>query len=264
MKKTPAGAGRPPVLLVDIGNTSTSIGLWRNRRVSRIRAVRGGITDRPAMLAALRAIGADRVRAAFVASVVPVRNCVWTALLKKEFGFAPEFLTSETPLPIAVDYPHPERIGADRLCDAAGAVARHGAPVAVADFGTALTFDVVDGRGAYIGGLIAPGLPLMSSYMHEKTAKLPEVDLTAGAVPAWGDSTENAMRLGALHAHRGAVREIFAFIRGKVGRRTALCATGGYAARAVDGVGGCFVEPDLTLFGLGCIWDHAHGKESAE
>lgn len=264
MKKAAAKNKRGPTLLVDVGNTSTSFGLWRNGKVSCIHAVRGGITNPRAVRAALHEMKAERAAAAMIASVVPVRDPLWTDLLEKEYGITPEFLTSATPLPIGVDYPHPEQIGADRLCDAVGAVARHGAPVAVADFGTALTFDVVNARGAYIGGLIAPGLPLMSSYMHEKTAKLPEVDLTAGEIPAWGDSTENAMRLGALHAHRGAVREIFAVIRKKVGRKTALCATGGYAARAVEGIKDCFIEPDLTLFGLGCIWDYARKTKAAK
>ena len=107
-----------------------------------------------------------------------------------------------------------------------------------------------------MGGLIAPGLPLMTGYLHEKTAKLPAVDLR-GDLPAWGDSTENAMRLGAKYGHRGMVREILAFIRERTGPDTFFCATGGYAAWALEGIEGCAIEPDLTLFGLGTIWSFA-------
>ena len=250
---------RTACIVIDVGNTSTSIGRWNGRRVSRITPVRGGITRPDEAVAALDRAGARTARAAILASVVPAANERWAWILRRVYGLRLEVLTHETPLPISIDYPHPEQIGADRLCDAVGAVARHGAPVAVADFGTALTFDVVDARRAYVGGLIAPGLPLMTGYLHEKTAQLPAVEL-AGPLPEWGDSTEHAMQLGAKYGHRGMVREMLDFIRRRTGPKTAFCATGGYAAWALEGIAGCSVEPDLTLHGLGLIWNHAHRR----
>ena len=257
MRTKSAAAG--PCIVIDAGNTSASVGRWDGRRVTRISAVRGGIARPDEAAAALDRAGARTAKAAILASVVPAADAEWAWILRRLYGLKLEILTHETPLPIAIDYPHPEQIGADRLCDAVGAVARHGAPVAVADFGTALTFDVVSPAGAYVGGLIAPGLPLMTGYLHEKTAKLPAVDLL-GELPAWGDSTENAMRLGAKYGHRGMVREILAFIRERTGPDTFFCATGGYAAWALEGIEGCAIEPDLTLFGLGTIWSHAHAN----
>jgi type III pantothenate kinase len=247
-------------ILVDVGNTSTTIGRWDGSRVSCVSAVRGGTHDVAAAAAALDAAGASSADAAFMASVVPGEDERWTWLFKRLYGLELGRLSPDTPLPIGIDYPQPGQIGADRLADAVGAVVRHGAPVAVADFGTALTFDVVDRRGSYIGGIIAPGLPLMTGYLHEKTAKLPRVELR-GAIPDWGDSTENAMKLGAKLGHRGMVREIIEFVRSKTGNDTFFCATGGYASWALEGVEGISVEPDLTLFGLGSIWNHAakHG-----
>ncbi len=248
----------PACLVIDVGNTSTSLGFWNGRRVERVSAVRGGVSRPDEAAHALDLAGAAGAGAAILASVVPADNERWHWLLSRLYGLEVEILTSATPLPIAVDYPNPGQIGADRLCDAVGAVVRHGAPVAVADFGTALTFDVVDSSGAYIGGVIAPGLPLMTGYLHEKTAKLPAVDL-GGATPAWGDSTESAMKLGAKLGHRGMVREILDFVRSKTGPETAFCATGGYASWALEGFDGVSIEPDLTLFGLGAIWNFAHG-----
>ena len=249
-------AATGPCIVIDAGNTSASVGRWDGRRVTRISAVRGGIARPDEAAAALDRAGARTAKAAILARVVPAADAEWAWILRRVYGLELEILTHETPLPIAIDYPRPEQIGADRLCDAVGAVARHGAPVAVADFGTALTFDVVSPAGAYVGGLIAPGLPLMTGYLHEKTAKLPAVDLR-GDLPAWGDSTENAMRLGAKYGHRGMVREILAFIRERTGPDTFFCATGGYAAWALEGIEGCSIEPDLTLFGLGTIWSFA-------
>lgn len=247
---------RVPCILVDAGNTSTTVGRWDGRSVSCVSAVRGGVHDPEGAARALDAAGARDAAGAFLASVVPRDIPLWKWFFKRLYGLELDVLAPETPLPIAVDYPDPGQIGADRLCDAVGAVVRHGAPVAVADFGTALTFDVVDRRGAYVGGIIAPGLPLMTGYLHEKTAKLPAVELS-GALPPWGDSTENAMKLGAKLGHCGMVREILSFVRSKIGDDTAFCATGGYAAWALEGFESVSIEPDLTLFGLGMIWNHA-------
>ena len=247
-------------IVIDTGNTSTSIGRWEDGHVSCITALNGGIKDPVAVEQALIAAGAATADSAILASVVPALNPTWSWMMRRVFGIELEILSCRTPLPIGIDYPQPCQIGADRLADAAGAVARHGAPVMVADFGTALTFDVVDKAGNYIGGVIAPGLPLMTGYLHEKTAQLPRVDL-GGDMPVRGDSTENAMKLGAKLGHRGMVREIADYIRQFTGTDTVLCATGGYAAWALEGLGiPCSIEPDLTLFGLGTI--HDYGRRS--
>ncbi len=242
-------------IVIDVGNTSTSMGRWENGEVSCITAINGGIKDPAAVEAALVAADAASADSAMIASVVPAVNQTWVWLMKRLFNLDLEILTYRTPMPVGIDYPKPEQIGADRLADAAGAYVRHGAPVIVADFGTALTFDIVDLDGNYIGGVIAPGLPLMTNYLHEKTAQLPLVDLR-GEFPARGDSTENAMKIGAKLGHRGMVREIAEYIKEFTGSGTVLCATGGYAEWALEGLAmECIIEPDLTLFGLGIIHD---------
>ena len=244
-------------IVIDIGNTSTTIGRWEGKKVSAISALDGGIRNPATVEQALVKAGADTADSAFIASVVPAGNTNWHWLLKRLFGLDAEFLTHKTPMPIGIDYPKPEQIGADRLADAAGAAVRHGFPVIVADFGTALTFDVVNKDGSYIGGVIAPGRALMTGYLHEKTAQLPIVEL-GGETPRRGDSTENAMKIGAKIGHRGMVREIYNYISETTGPETVLCATGGYAAWALEGIGvDCIVEMDLTLYGLGEIHDYA-------
>ena len=243
-------------IVIDIGNTSTSIGRYETGAVTCIGAVRGGLAARPENVdRALQAAGADRAARAILASVVPAATPHWTWLLRRLHGLETVVLSHETPLPISIRYPRPETIGADRLADACGAAARHGAPAIVADFGTALTFDVLSPDRAYLGGVIAPGLPLMTSYLHEKTAKLPEIDLQ-GAIDPVGTSTENAMRIGALVGHRGMVREVTRYLLATTGPDAALCATGGYARWALEGTDLPYsIEPDLTLYGLGVIHD---------
>ena len=126
MRTKSAAAG--PCIVIDAGNTSASVGRWDGRRVTRISAVRGGIARPDEAAAALDLAGARTAKAAILASVVPAADAEWAWILRRVYGLELEILTHETPLPIAIDYPHPEQIGADRLCDAVGAVARHGAP----------------------------------------------------------------------------------------------------------------------------------------
>jgi type III pantothenate kinase len=132
---------------------------------------------------------------------------------------------------------------------------RFGAPVVVVDFGTAVTFDVVNGAGNYVGGIIAPGLAAMTDYLHEKTALLPRIRIrhTEAAV---GRNTEQAMLIGALHGYRGLVRELITRLKRELGvRRLPVVATGGYAklmAATLTEISN--VEPLLTLEGLRLCW----------
>jgi type III pantothenate kinase len=158
-------------------------------------------------------------------------------------------------MPVRIDYPRPETIGPDRLANACGGVARYGAPLVVADFGTALTFDMVTADRRYVGGVIAPGLPLMTDYLYERTALLPRLKL-GGACPRIGRSTKGAMRIGAHIGYRGMVREIVNHLSRSWRTPPHLCATGGYARWAIQGLDMPFViDPTLTLFGLGCIFE---------
>lgn len=245
------------LLCVDVGNTSTALGLYEDGAVSRVTHVPGGILADPEACAGhMRRIASDYVEGVSIASVVPRANARWRRLTRETLGCAPRFVGHESPLGFALDYPHPERIGADRLADAAGGLARYGAPLIVVDFGTALNFEVLDARPAYVGGVITPGLPLMTRYLHEKTALLPEVSL-GGETPAIGKSTEEAIALGARVGYRGIVRELVGHLRRPFGEGVRVVATGGYAGWVLDGAGLDYViDQTLTLFGLGRIFEN--------
>ena len=138
-------------------------------------------------------------------------------------------LRPETLRGVGIDYPKPNTIGPDRLANAVAARHRFGAPVVVVDFGTAVTFDVVDRAGNYVGGIIAPGLAAMTDYLHEKTALLPRITIREVKSPI-GKSTEQAMLVGAVHGYRGLVRELVMELKRELkARRLPVVATGGYA-----------------------------------
>jgi type III pantothenate kinase len=112
-------------------------------------------------------------------------------------------LTHETVRGVALKYPNPGTLGPDRLANAIAARHHYGAPAIVVDFGTAVTFDVIDAEGNYVGGVIAPGLAAMTEYLHEKTALLPRITIREPRSPI-GKSTEEAMRVGAVYGYRGS------------------------------------------------------------
>jgi type III pantothenate kinase len=123
-------------------------------------------------------------------------------------------------------------------------------PAVVVDSGTAVTFDVVSAAPAYCGGVIAPGLGAMTSYLAQKTALLPEIVL-AEPTTAIGKSTVHAMQVGAVIGYRGLVREILARICAELPGRPVIIATGGDAeliARGIPEIDA--VDPELTLEGL--------------
>ena len=243
-------------LVVDVGNTSTAVGLWSDGRVTQVQHLDGA--ERFKRFEEFEKF--RHVDGVAYVSVVPkadraYKRCFRRLGLKCHQISYRDFSTStSTSSLISLSYPHPETIGADRLADAAGAVARYGAPVLVMDFGTALTAAVVTKDRVWRGGVIAPGFPLMRDYLFERTAKLPRMQLGRGREPKIGRSTEEAMRFGALVGYRGMVREIVRTLRRNFGEEFRLVATGGFAKWALAGLDLPFtIDPTLTLYGAGLI-----------
>jgi len=182
-------------------------------------------------------------------SVVPAKNSV---ILKAAGKTNVLWLDWKVKLGVEIDYPKPQSIGADRLANAAAVTALYGYPAVVVDFGTAVTFDIVSGRRAYIGGVIAPGLEAMTNFLYQRTALLPKLSLKEPR-RAIGKSTIQAMLSGAVFGYRGLVREILAQIRAEQfpRRKVHVVATGGYArliAHRLPEID--VVHRNLTLEGL--------------
>ena len=195
-----------------------------------------------------------------IATVVPARGPEWVKALKHFITGPIGLLDHRSQLGLPISYPKPASIGPDRLANACAGVHRFGSPLVVADFGTAVTFDVITRKGGYEGGVIGPGLPLMFSYLAEKTARLPL--LAPRSVPGRiGKSTEHAMQLGARWGYRGLVREVLTELQKHPALRTARwVATGGYARWVVQGMGWPIdVVPELTLEGVGRAFELTYG-----
>jgi len=233
-------------LLIDNSNSRTKFALGDALVLSDWRAVIPTPELSQATLAvALDGVGFDAV---VVCSVVPAKAAIMKAFFE---GCCPvHFIDAKSPLGMAIDYPEPSQIGADRLANAAGVLSRHGAPAIVVDFGTAVTFDVISDQPAYCGGVIAPGLGAMSGYLPQKTALLKAIELIEPP-SAIGKSTTHAMQSGAVFGYRGLVREIIARVRQELSGTVKVVATGGDAGLIARGVTEIdAVDPDLTLDGL--------------
>ena len=250
------------ILLFDIGNTNTHLGLANSARVLRQTDIPTAAWFNGKANALLKKFaGTARLEGAALCSVVPRVTPVVCRTVRQMWKLNTLELTPKTLRGVGIDYPKPHTIGPDRLANAVAARHRFGAPVVVVDFGTAVTFDVVNRAGDYVGGIIAPGLAAMTDYLHEKTALLPRIKIRE-IKSAIGKSTEEAMRVGAVHGYRGLVRELIMELKRELKtKRLPVVATGGYAKLIAAKLPEIFeVEPDITLEGLRLVWK-SHNSE---
>ena len=147
-------------------------------------------------------------------------------------------------------------VGPDRLVNSAGAFSRHGGNLIVVDFGTATTFDVVADDGAYVGGVIAPGVNLSLEALHRAAAALPHVDISRPQAVI-GTNTVACMQSGVFWGYVGLIKEICARIRDEYDAPMKIIGTGGLA-RLFEQVDNLFdvIEDDLTMHGLTVINDY--------
>jgi type III pantothenate kinase len=264
------------LLLFDIGNTNTHVGLANDRRVVKQTNIpTAGWFNGAAAKQIRKFVGRARLDGVALCSVVPhatpfVRKFIAQLgapsagsarkKMPQPAGAAPGVpmleLTPKTLHGLGIDYPKPDTIGPDRLANALAARHHFGAPVVVLDFGTAVTLDLVNRAGNYAGGIIAPGLAAMTDYLHEKTALLPRIKIRE-IKTSIGKSTEEAMLVGAVHGYRGLVRELIAELKRELKtKQLPVVATGGYARLMASKLPEITaVEPNLTLEGLRLTWE---------
>lgn len=251
------------ILLLDIGNTQTHLGLAGRRGVLKKSEIATSCWTQGTAPAKLRRFaGARRLEGVALCSVVPPATPLALKCARALAPAKPLLLTHLTAQAcLGIDYPRPETIGPDRLANVIAARHHGGAPCLAIDFGTAVTFDVVDASGNFVGGIIAPGLAAMTGYLHEKTALLPSIQIRP-VRSLIGRNTEEAMRIAAVRGYQGMVRELIRGLKQELGaRRLPVIATGGYArlmASALREI--TAVQPALTLEGLRLAWAFHHSS----
>ena len=176
--------------------------------------------------------------------ISPVRPCTTST------GVGPGVSTG-----IPIRYDDPRQVGPDRIVNAVAASVRYGAPCIVVDFGTSTNFDVVDVEGAYVGGVLAPGVEISMDALFQRAARLTKVDFVEPP-SVIGKTTAAALQSGLVYGFAGQVDGIVAAIRGELGAGAPVIATGGLAeliaphAATVERV-----DQALTLEGLRLVWE---------
>ena len=245
------------ILSIDVGNTSTHYGLVDGQAVIQTGhfPTRHFIDGPSADFAAAITLLLENAEGISFCSVVPNINANLVASVKP-FGLPVFHLTHETCRGLDLAYPKPAEIGQDRIANSIAVQEFYGVPAIILDMGTAVTFDIITSAG-YEGGIIAPGLAVMTRYLHEQTALLPELsenDLlnVEGAI---GKSTVHAMTLGVAVGFSGMVDALRARVLDELDARgesePVVLSTGGSIANLTQDWAqkSLFVE-DLTLMGL--------------
>ncbi len=252
------------LLVVDVGNTQTHFGVYRDDQDEiaqhwRFATVRESTGDELAAalssLLGLRGLSFKDVDSSIVSSTVPQLSEQWTQVADRYLGHSMLVVgpSIKTGMPIRIDNPH--EVGADRLVNAVAAYDRIQDTCIVVDFGTAITYDAVSAGGEYLGGIITPGAEISIEALYERAAKLPKVEL-AEPRSLIGKSTVDAIRSGIAFGFAGQVEGIVRRMRGELGEDTKAIATGGLARVVVPFIRETIDDVDdlLTLVGLRLIW----------
>ncbi len=233
------------IVTMDIGNTNVKFGVfdgdapvvtWRfSTKASRTSDEYGSILSD---LLARSGIKASEVEAAVLSSVAPALNYTLEHTCKDYLGVTPVWVTPSTDVGIKVRYDNPRELGSDRLVAAAAAYMLYGGPVIVVDFGSATTFNLVNKKGEFIGGAIAPGIKTAAESLVNTAAKLPRVEL---AMPESivGRSTTECMQSGIVYGYTGLVKYMLESYR-------ALDEMAGAKVVATGGL--CELVADQSLF----------------
>ena len=256
------------LLAIDCGNTNTVFSIWNGTRFLstwRIATDHKRTADEYFVwLSSLMMLTKTdaQVTEAIISSTVPRVVFNLRVLCDRYFKCRPLVVgTPDCRLPVAPRVDQGTTVGPDRLVNTVGAHDRHGGDLIVVDFGTATTFDVVDHDGAYVGGVIAPGVNLSLEALHMAAAALPHIDV-ARPEKVIGTNTVACMQSGVYWGYIGLVEGVVREVRRERDRPMKIIATGGLASLFAQGTE-LFqsIEDDLTMHGLVLINDF--NKETA-
>lgn len=250
------------LLAIDAGNTNVTLGVFDGERVVttwRLRTVHDQTADEWGLkireLFKMCGVDYAALEGVVVASVVPPLESTLTEMAQRYLNRTPVFVTGHTETGLSILYDNPREVGADRIVNAVGALAKYGGPCIVVDLGTAITFDAVSGNAEYLGGIICPGIGIAISGLFTKTARLPMVDFREPE-KLIGTNTIGSIQAGLFYGTIGMIDGILERMLAAMGPDTKTVATGGQAglitrsSRFVT-----LADEDLTLIGLRLIWE---------
>jgi len=251
------------LLVMDVGNTNTVLGLFRGEELIhdwRIRTEVNATVDEFGVLFRNLFISCELktkdVTDIAISSVVPPIINTLEGFCHKYFNITPLIVGPGIRTGMPIFYDNPKEVGADRIVNAVAAYETYKQATIVVDFGTATTFDYISERGEYLGGVISPGIMISCEALFQKASKLPRVEIFARPRSILAKNTIASMNAGIVYGYAGLVEGIVARIRAEAKKDLKVVATGGLATLiasecpAIDEV-----DDYLTLRGLKIIFD---------
>ena len=249
------------LLVIDIGNTNTVIGVYDGRHLVkdwRIRTERRTTADEFNVLAANLFsegnISSEQIGKTIISCVVPPMVTIFDSFCRKYLGHAPHWVDAMSVPNLSIRYKNPSEVGADRIVNAVAAFHKYQTSLVVIDFGTATTFDSISEKGEYLGGAISPGIMIASEALFMKASKLPRVEIFVPPENVIGKDTASSIKAGIIFGYAGLVDGMVRRMKIEMDTNPRVIATGGLAelmcqvSETIE-----VVESDLTLEGLRII-----------
>lgn len=260
-------------LAIDIGNTHTVFGVYKNSKLVsdwRVTSSHQRTEDEAGTQVKLflreAGIQPKDIDSVGISSVVPNLTDIFASMAKKYFRAEPMLVDSNLPLRFKIHYDDPSSVGADRLCNAVAGYTKYGGPLIIIDFGTATTYDVIASNGDYLGGVISPGIETSAMDLHRRAAKLPKIELHFPSKTIGTDtvgSMQAGILFGALDAMEGMLNRLQLELKKKEGKKAKVIATGGFSqlmsqqSKLIQAW-----EPSLVLDGVRLLYERVNrGKK---
>ena len=250
------------LLAADIGNTNITLGVFDGNKIIHSWRLSTEITrteDEYGVFLKnlLRETNLEtKVTNAVISSVVVQLTERLSTALKKYMGIDSLIISHKIKTNVILKTDNLSQIGADRIANACAASLLYNAPAIVVDFGTATSFDIVNQKNEFIGGIITAGMKIQAEALSSKTSKLPKLNIEAPE-HAIGRNTIDAMLSGIVRGHAAMIDGLIEECENELGYRTTIIATGGYSSviskylkRKFD-----YINPDLTLIGMKLLYD---------
>lgn len=253
------------LLVIDAGNTNTVIGVFQEDKLTlnwRISSDRNKTADEYGLVLSQlmwqNDIKKDQIKDIIMSSVVPHMTDTLPMTFEKHFAKTPIQIGPGIKTGMNIKYDNPKEVGADRIVNGVAAYEKYGGPAIVIDLGTAISFDVIDKDGNYIGGAIAPGIQISSDALFSRASKLPRVELQKPKNVV-GKNTIEGMQSGIYYGFIGMIDRLVEELARDLADRIdqiKVIATGGFSELVMEDSKYIQVlDPTLTLDGLKLIYD---------